>query len=103
MFLDDITIVELTDIAWILDDGENATSSSILSWETAVDGEVQASGTVDLTGIDALDLPSSIEAGSILVSKGRSSSVSVTISIDDISTGTSGDFQTYSRGVSIIP
>lgn len=70
IFVNDVTLVGLEGIEWSPVEGSNATDegSSLLVWETAVNGVVQSSGTIDLTGVDR-ELPTSIEAGSVLIDK----------------------------------
>ena len=68
IFIGDTTLVTLNDIVWSPDDSVG--NSSSLMWETSVNGVVQDSGMVELSE-EALDLPTSISAGSIVVDKSK--------------------------------
>jgi len=103
IFIGDTTLVTLNDIVWSPDDSVG--NSSSLMWETSVNGVVQDSGMVELSE-EALDLPTSISAGSIVVDKKQVSTVSVEIFLmgnPETSSSTSGDFATYGSGVSLVP
>jgi len=103
IFIDDPTLVTLDDIEW--SPAGSASNSSSLMWETAVNGVVQDSGMIEISD-DPFGLPTSISAGSIVVDKKQLSTVSVEIFVKDspeTSSGTSGDYQTYSSGTSLVP
>jgi len=107
IFVNDVTLVELDGIEWSPVEESNATDddSSLLVWETAVNGVVQSKGTIDLADVNR-ELPTSIEVGSILVDKRQTSSISVTVYMEDSpesSTTSSSDYQTYRAGVSLLP
>jgi len=102
IFVGDSTVVTLSDIAWSMSEG-NSTSSTMV-WETSVNGEVKASGVVELDGVDPDDLPTSIDAGSIVVDKTQLSTVEVSVSMEGGEpTSASGDYQTYGKGAAIAP
>ena len=67
IFVGDSTVVTLSGIAWSMSDS----TSSTMVWETSVNGEVKASGVVEIDGVDPEDLPTSIDAGSIVVDKSK--------------------------------
>jgi len=103
IFIGDSTLVSLDGIKW--SPTEDANSPSNLVWETSVNGVVEDSGTIEIPD-DPFDLPSKISAGSIVVDKKQLSTVSVKIFLEgnpDGSSGSSGDYQTFSSGVSLVP
>jgi len=80
----------------------NVTTPDFITWETKVDGKVQASGTYSLVDVGR-ELPSEIEVGEISVgSRGRHEIV-VLLSLGDSSLEPSGEYESYAAGVSIIP
>ena len=109
IFVDDVTLVSLSGIEWVLleDEGTNVTEQSNLVWETAVNGVVESTGTIDLSDTIDRDLPTDIEAGSIVVKSKQTAEVSVKIYLEDkvivTSSQTSKTYQAYGRGVSIVP
>lgn len=109
IFIGDTTLVALDGIEWSAvesDSTANATSSNNLVWETAVNGVIQDSGVIGLSDVDDRDLPTSIEAGSIVIEKRQTATVSVTIFLEDdpkASTTGSGNYQTFARGASLVP
>ena len=81
IFIDDTILVNLEGIEWapVFEDNtnnNNATtdSSSFLKWETSVNGVVQTTGTIDLADVNR-ELPTSIEAGYIVVDKSKLRSI----------------------------
>jgi len=93
--------VTITDLAFIPTEEGVETPDSI-TWETSVDGKVQASGTFDLTDVGR-ELPTEIEAGEIVVESGGRPEIVVKLSLGDTSLEASGEFESYAAGVSIIP
>lgn len=65
IFIGDTTLVTLDGIEWS-ESEDVATTNSTLMWETTVNGVVMDSGSMEVP-TDALDLPTSISAGSIVV------------------------------------
>jgi hypothetical protein len=71
IFIGDTTLVTLEGIDWSpVESDSNATSSKNLVWETSVNGVVQASGVIGLSDVGR-ELPTSIDAGSIVVDKSK--------------------------------
>lgn len=70
IFINDSTLVNLEGIEWTPVEGNTSDSSSILKWETSVNGIVQTTGTMDLADVNR-ELPTSIEAGYIVVDKSK--------------------------------
>jgi len=104
IFIGDATIVNLEGIVWSPRENNNATSTNMV-WETSVNDVVMDSGVIELPG-DAIDLPTSIQAGIITVDKTQRSTVSVTVSLEDspeTASSTSGNYQTFTRGTSLVP
>jgi len=104
IFVGDSTIVYLEGIEWSMADSDSNVTS-MLTFETEVNGVVQASGSIELPE-NSFDLPSSIEAGTIVVDKTCAATVSVTIMLEespDTSTSASGDYQAFAKGASLVP
>ena len=72
IFIGDTTLVTLDNINWnVADDANITNTTSNLMWETSVNGVLMDSGSIELP-TNALDLPGSISAGSIVVDKSKS-------------------------------
>ncbi len=69
IFTGDTTLVTLEGIEWSPSDDVTNTTSTLM-WETSVNGVVMDSGSMEVP-TDALDLPTSISAGSIVVDKSK--------------------------------
>lgn len=105
IFIGDATLVLVDGVEWIKNEDGGNSSSSLLKWETSVNGIVQDSGEIDLSVYDR-ELPTSIEAGSIQVDKKQTSTVSVTVMIEgdeELSSTHEASYQTFRAGVSLIP
>lgn len=100
LFVGDTTLVTLDGIEWAV---SNTTTGTFV-WETAVDGVVQDTGTIEVAAEDGP--PSSIEAGSIVAEKSKRTTVTVSIYPDgDEEATTTGEatLQAYRPGVSLLP
>ena len=74
IFIDDVTLVYIEGMEWspvsvegVEDDGN---TTNIMKWETSVNGEIQATGEIDLSDVNR-ELPTSFEAGSIQVKQSK--------------------------------
>jgi len=70
IFIGDATLVLVDGVEWIKNEELGNSSSSILKWETSVNGVVQDSGEIDMSVYDR-ELPTSIEAGMIQVDQSK--------------------------------
>lgn len=93
-------MVSVSGIKWKL--SESPTDTLQLNWETLVDGQVIASGSVDLDSTSR-ELPTSVDAGEIIISDRGRSTVEVVLTVDDSSASTSAEFQVFGSGAAIIP
>ena len=101
IFTDESVLVTVDGIEW------NATGSvegsdNLLRFETLVDGETQASGSISLEDVSR-ELPTSIDAGAIKVDKGGRYTIEVILSVDSSEESTSESYEAYAAGVAIIP
>jgi hypothetical protein len=105
IFINDVTLVYLEGIEWSLVEGDDSTNSSetettgggstIMKWETSVNGVVQDSGEVDLSDVGR-ELPTSIEAGSIKVEQSKFTvTVTVTVLYCTVCVRKSNKFQSF--------
>jgi len=76
-------------------------STNVLLWTMFVDGNEQASGEIDLSASRAL--PSEINAGTASVSNSGTHTIEVVVSVDDIESGASRDYQSFNKGASFAP
>jgi hypothetical protein len=101
LFLDQEASVTVGGLAW---EQLNASSSDdLLFYETFVDGQLQSSGNMSLADVGR-ELPSSVSAGTIIVTKRGTAYVTVFLKVGDseaVVTGTS--MRSFKAGVSVIP
>lgn len=101
IFINSLISVEATGIQWEeLPEGE--ATPDVLEWKTTVDGQVQASGVFNLTDIGR-ELPSEMMVGEITVGSNGRHQIVVTLTLGDTFFETSGEYESYAAGVSIIP
>lgn len=67
IFLNDVTLVAVNDVVWE-ESGVGSTGNDFLTYQTLVNGELQAEGTIDLTGVGR-QLPSSLDVGNVTIPK----------------------------------
>jgi len=106
IFIDDVTLVYIEGMEWspvsVEDVEDDGNTTNIMKWETSVNGEIQATGEIDLSDVNR-ELPTSFEAGSIQVKQKQTSTVTVTVYLDTTTSSNSNNYQTYRRGICIIP
>lgn len=82
--------------------GDTPTDSFLLNWETRVDGQVAATGSVQLDSTSR-ELLTSVEVGEIMIGDRGRSTVEVVVTVDNSSATTSAEFQVYGAGAAITP
>jgi hypothetical protein len=101
LFLDEPVDVTVDGIGWASNtnttDGETS-----LTYETFVNGKIQASGTFDLSDVGR-ELPGSIPAGQVKVSSNGRHYIEVKLTLDGKTESTSDSYVAYKAGVSIFP
>lgn len=105
IFIGDATLVLVDGVEWIKNEEVGNSSSSILKWETSVNGVVQDSGEIDMSVYDR-ELPTSIETGMIQVDQKQTSTVSVTVMMEgaeEMSSTNEASYQTFRAGVTLVP
>ena len=74
IFIDDVTLVYIEGMEWspvsVEDVEDDGNTTNIMKWETSVNGEIQATGEIDLSDVNR-ELPTSFEAGSIQVKQSK--------------------------------
>jgi len=105
LFVGDPTVVTLDGIVW--SEVDVSTAGGFI-WETSIDGIIQETGTIEVSdNTTSLDLPSSIDAGSVVVDKAGATIVTVTItSMDDVelaASASSDEMMAFRPGVSLLP
>ena len=101
IFVDNEIAVTADGLEWIASEAINDTNDTLV-YETLVDGNIVATGSVSLTDVDQ-ELPTSIDAGTISIpNKGRYT-IEVVLTIGDSEASTSSQFEAYGAGVAIIP
>lgn len=75
---------------------------ALLTYETFVDGVMVASGELNLDEVGR-ELPSSVDCGTIRVPSGGRYLVEVILTVDGSQASTSGEYEAYGAGVSILP
>lgn len=98
LFVEGKTTVVVDGIVWA---GE-ADGSNSLSYETSVNGEVQAFGSITLSD-DPLNLPSSVEAGEIVVKERGKTAIEVILVSGSSKSEGSTQVQTIATWMSAIP
>jgi hypothetical protein len=101
IFTDEFTDVFVDGIEWD-ETGVVDGSDDLLFWETSLDGEVQASGSMSLADVGR-ELPTSLSAGSVKPNSKGSAFIEVKITVDGSSATTNTSAQAYAAGLSIIP
>jgi hypothetical protein len=101
LFTDEFASVTVDGIEWEAT-GTVEDSDDLLFWKTFVNGELQASGNVSLADV-ARELPTSIGAGEVKVTKSGRYTVSVEMMVDGSSASSENEYEAYGSGVSIIP
>jgi len=100
IFIDDVTLVYIEGMEWspvsVEDVEDDGNTTNIMKWETSVNGEIQATGEIDLSDVNR-ELPTSFEAGSIQVKQKQTSTVTVTVYLDTTTSSNSNNYQTYRR------
>jgi hypothetical protein len=81
---------------------ENPTDSDILFWTTAINGNLAGNGTFNLAEVGR-ELPTEIEVGTYLLNSKGTANIVVTLSLDGVDSTTSGSYQVYAAGLSIVP
>jgi hypothetical protein len=102
VFLNGKTKIDVVDLTW--EEKENATGSTgteLLFWTTAVDGVVQASGNYTFGRV----LPSTIEAGEVVISSNSIHKITVTLTVEGNAEPIeiSKDVTAFQAWVSLIP
>ena len=96
IFTDSLIGVAVDGLEWD-ETGSVDQSDDTLYWETLIDGEVQASGSVSLADVGR-QLPTSIDAGSVKTSKKGRRSIEVRITVDSSTASTDTKVQAYAAG-----
>jgi hypothetical protein len=100
LFLDQEASVTVGGLAW---EQLNASSSDdLLFYETFVDGQLQSSGNMSLADVGR-ELPSSVSAGTIIVTKRGTAYVTVFLKVGDSEAVVAGTMRSFKAGVSVIP
>lgn len=92
--------VTLIDIGW--SPAENITNSTIVFYETSVNGVVQAKGNYSLEGVGR-ELPTSGFAGTVKSDTKGTSTITVVLTLGEDVSETDASYQTYAPGVSLVP
>jgi hypothetical protein len=92
--------VTVQDIGW--EPAENATDSDTLFWTTFINGNLAGNGTVSLADIGR-ELPTKIPVGTYLINDKGTADIVVTLTLDGVNSTTSGSYQVYAAGLSIVP
>lgn len=92
--------VTVQDISW--EPVENATDSDTLFWRTFINGNLAGNGTFSLADVGR-ELPTEIQVGTYLINDKGTADIVVTLSLDGVDSTTSGSYQVYAAGLSIVP
>lgn len=96
----DTIAVEVSGIVWVA--SETPTDNSILTYSTFLDGDLVATGTVDLSA-DGKTLPGSIAAGEVTVSSAGRRTITVELELDGAVSVAEGEYECFGSGVAILP
>ena len=100
MFIGQDVNVTLIDIIWV--QTESATNDTTVSYQTSVNGVVQATGNYSLADVGR-ELPTSFFVGTVKSDQQGTSVITVALTLDTVVSETDASFQTYKPGLSILP
>lgn len=100
MFIGEPVNVTLQGIVW--EQSEEPGNDTMFFYETFVNGELQAKGNYSLEGVGR-ELPSEAFVGTVTSDTKGTTTISVTVTLDDVVSETDASFQTYKPGLSIVP
>jgi hypothetical protein len=96
----DTIAVEVSGIAWIA--RETPTDTSNLTYSTFLDGDLVATGTVDLSA-DGKTLPGSVAAGEITVTSAGRRTITVELVLDGVKNVAESEYECFGAGVAMFP
>jgi hypothetical protein len=100
MFIGETVNVTLEGIEWA--PKENITNGTTVFYETYVNGVIQASGNYSLADVGR-ELPTSGFAGTVKSDVKGTTSITVVLTLDGAESDTGGEYNTYAKGVAIVP
>ena len=103
LFRREETLVSVKDIKWIANENGDTTGQSVLLWQTFVDRQLIASGSVSLADAGR-ELPTTIEnVGNFTIDRRGRVPVEVLMRVDNSTESASGEYQAYNKGWSLAP
>lgn len=100
MFIGEEVNVTVIGVEWV--PKENITDDTTLFWSTSLNGVVQETGNYSLADVGR-ELPTSFKVGQVKTGDKGTTTIAVTLSLDEIEQETSEEYTTYAKGVSIVP
>ena len=101
LFTDNEIAVAVDGMEWEANDS-GVMSGGVILYATFVDGELASEGNVTLDDIGR-ELPSSIDVGTVKVSKGGRHVIEVLLKLGESEVDTDLEIEAYSPGVAILP
>jgi hypothetical protein len=92
--------ITVTGISWI--ESETPTDSDTLFWTTTINGARVGEGNYSLVGVGR-QIPDFFDVGTYVINNKQTATIVVTLTLDGVESETSGNFQVYAAGLSIVP
>jgi hypothetical protein len=92
--------VTVKDVTWT--QSENSNDSDTLFWTTTINGALVGEGNYSLADVGR-ELPDAFFVGGYVIDNKQTATIVVTFTLDDVDSETSGNYQVYAAGRSIVP
>jgi hypothetical protein len=92
--------VTVKGVSWT--ESETPTDSDRLFWTTTINGARVGEGNFSLAGVGR-QIPDEFFVGTYVIDKKETATIVVTLTLDGVDSETSGNFQVYAAGLSIVP